>query len=89
MPDVSSADVQRNFGAYRELAEGEAVRVMHYNKPSVVIVSAAEYDRLKRRDKQVMLTEDLPEWIVERVAAGDVGPDEMPAGSPEGEVAAS
>jgi PHD/YefM family antitoxin component YafN of YafNO toxin-antitoxin module len=77
--EVSSAEVARNFGTYREIAEGagaepETVTVLHYNKPSVVIVAAAEYARLKRRDKQVLLTEDLPEWLVERIAAGEMDP---------------
>jgi PHD/YefM family antitoxin component YafN of YafNO toxin-antitoxin module len=79
MAEVSSAEVQRNFGAYREIAEGtraepEAVTVLHCNKPSVVIVSATEYARLKRRDKQVVLTEDMPEWLVERIAATEMDP---------------
>jgi PHD/YefM family antitoxin component YafN of YafNO toxin-antitoxin module len=33
--------------------DAEAVAVLHDNKPSVVIISAAEYARPKRRDKQV------------------------------------
>ena len=74
MPQVSSAEVQRNFGAYREIAEAEPVTVLHYNKPAVVIMSAAEYARLKRRDKQVMLTEDLPEWLIERIATAEMDP---------------
>jgi PHD/YefM family antitoxin component YafN of YafNO toxin-antitoxin module len=77
MREVSSVEVQRNFAAYRAIADGtagdaEAVAVLHYNKPSVVIVSAAEYARLKRRDKQVLLTEQLPEWLAERIAATDM-----------------
>ena len=77
MPEVSSAEVQRNFGAYREIAEGceaepQAVTALHDNKPSVSIASAADYARLKRRDKQVMLTEDLPRWLVEHIAAGEM-----------------
>jgi PHD/YefM family antitoxin component YafN of YafNO toxin-antitoxin module len=77
MREVSSADVQRNFPAFRAIAEGtdgdgEAVTVLHYNKPSVVIVSAVEYARLKRRDKQVMLTENVPEWLAERIAGAQM-----------------
>jgi PHD/YefM family antitoxin component YafN of YafNO toxin-antitoxin module len=79
MPEISSAEAQRNFGTYREIAEGaaaepEAVTVLHYNKPSVVIVSAVEYARLKRRDKQVLLTEELPEWLVDRIAMSEMDP---------------
>jgi len=68
MVDVSSAEVQRNFGAYRERAEGahgtpEPVIVMHYNKPSVVIIAAEEYERLKRKDGMVMIAaEAMPSF---------------------------
>ena len=72
MRQVSSADVQKNFGEYRVAAENEPVQVMHYNKPSVVIVSAEEYNRLKARDKMSMPTEDLPEWLVEQIAASEM-----------------
>ncbi len=66
--EVSSAEVQRNFGAYRERAEGspngppEPVMVMHYNKPSVVIIAAEEYARLKRKDAMMVAAEALPSF---------------------------
>jgi len=68
MPQVSSSDVQRDFGAYRTLAENAPVHVTHQDQPSVVILAADEYARLKRRDKVVMATEDLPEWLVDKIA---------------------
>ncbi len=75
MTEVSSADVQRNFSAYREQAAHEPVMVLHDNKPDVVILSAAEFARLKLRDKKVMRTEDLPEWLIEKIAAGKMAPE--------------
>ena len=72
MRQASSADVQKNFGEYRVAAESEPVQVMHYNKPSVVIVSSEEYNRLKARDKISMATEDLPEWLVDQIAASEM-----------------
>jgi prevent-host-death family protein len=74
MPQVSSGDVQKNFGEYRTIAEAEPVHVSHYNKPSVVIVSAEEYARLKKRDKQIMATEDLPESLIEQIAISEMDP---------------
>jgi PHD/YefM family antitoxin component YafN of YafNO toxin-antitoxin module len=74
MAEVSSAEVQRNFGAYRERAEGahgtpEPVTVMHYNKPSVVIIAADEYERLKRKDGLVvMAAEAMPSFDLEESA---------------------
>lgn len=74
MPQVSSSDVQKDFGAYRTLAENGPVHVTHKDQPSVVIVAADEYARLKRRDKVVMATEDLPDWLVAQIADVRVDP---------------
>jgi len=70
MVEASSADVSRNFSQYREKAEAEPVVVLHYNKPSVVIISAQEFERLKRRDKQALSIEEMPEWLVKQVING-------------------
>jgi len=70
MVEISSAEAGRNFSQYREQAELEPVVVLHYNKPSVVIIAISEFERLKRRDKQVMSVEDMPEWLVQLVANG-------------------
>ena len=80
MLEVSSAEVSKSFGVYRERAEGsrgvapEPVRVMHYNKPSVVIVEASEWERLKRRDKMSLAIEELPEDLIDQVAATIMDP---------------
>ena len=69
MPGVGSAEVGRNFGADREIAEGAhaaAVTVLDFDKPSMVVISTIEYRRLKGRDKSVMLTE--------RIAASEMDP---------------
>lgn len=54
--------------------DAEAVAVPHDNKPSVVIISAAGNARPKRRDKQVLLTEDVQEFLAERIAATEMDP---------------
>ena len=54
MTIVTSAEAQKNFGRYREQALAEPVVVTQYGKPSVVIISATEYERLKERDRRVM-----------------------------------
>jgi prevent-host-death family protein len=70
MVEVSSAEAGRNFSLYRVQAESEPVVVLHYNKPSVVMISAAEFERLKRRDKTVMAVEEMPDWLAELVVSG-------------------
>jgi len=74
MVEISSAEASRNFSQYREKAEQEPVIVLHYNKPSVVIISAQEFERLKRRDKKVLATEDMPDWLAELVISGKMDP---------------
>jgi hypothetical protein len=79
MAEVSSAEVSKNFSTYREMADGsrgapEPVLVLHYNKPSVVIVGAQEYARLKRRDRVVGDTADLPDWLARQIAETTMDP---------------
>ena len=72
MVEISSAEAGRNFSQYREKAELEPVVVLHYNKPSVVIIAASEFERLKRRDKKVLSIEEIPTWLAELVINGKV-----------------
>ncbi len=79
MAEVSSAEVSKSFSTYREMAEGshgapEPVVVFHYDKPSVVIVAAEEYALLKRRDRVVGATEDLPKWLAQQIAGAKMDP---------------
>ena len=75
MIEASSAEVHKDFRGYREKAEsGEPVLVLHHDKPSVVILSADECARLLRRDKRAMSADDLPEWLVDRIAETDMDP---------------
>jgi GTP-dependent phosphoenolpyruvate carboxykinase len=79
MVEISAAEAARNFSRYREKAESEPVVVMHYNKPSVVMISANEFERLKRRDRKVMPVEEMPDWLAALVINGkmDVRHDEL------------
>jgi len=74
MPEITSVEAQKNFGEFRVMAEREPVFVLHYNKPSVVILAADEYARLKRRDRKVVATEDLPDWLAEKITGARMDP---------------
>jgi prevent-host-death family protein len=56
---ATAADVQRNFGRYRDAARRSPVTVTHHGRPSVVIVAAEEYERLRRLDRQALAVEEL------------------------------
>ena len=72
MAMVTSAEAQKNFGRYREQALEEPVIVTQYGKPSVVIISAAEYERLKELDRRVMLLDEMSDADIEEMAASEI-----------------
>ena len=72
MAVITSAEAQKNFGRYREQALGEPVVVTQYGKPSVVIVSAAEYERLKELDRRVMLLDEMSDAEIEEMAEAEI-----------------
>ena len=59
---AAAAEVARNFGRYKELAQRGAVAVTSHGRDSVVILSATEYARLKALDDRVALyAHELPD----------------------------
>ena len=51
MKTVTAADLQKQFGKYRDMALGEPVSITHHGRESLVMLSAEEYERLKKMDK--------------------------------------
>jgi prevent-host-death family protein len=56
---ATTATVQKKFGFYRDAARRRPLTVTHHGRPSVVILAAEEYERLKRLDRQVLAVEEL------------------------------
>jgi prevent-host-death family protein len=52
MVRVTAAELQKQFGKYREVAIREPVSVTHHGRESLVLVSAAEFERLKQLDNR-------------------------------------
>ena len=75
MSVVTSAEAQKNFGRYREQALEEPVVVTQYGKPSVVIISAAEYERLKELDRRVMRLDEMSDRDIEQMAEAEIPPE--------------
>jgi len=59
MIKVSAAEFQRNIGRYQDLALTQAVAVTRNGRERTVLISVDEYQRLKRRDRQVLRLEDF------------------------------
>ena len=65
---MTEAEAQRGFRALADRAKHEPVTVTAPDgRDEFVVLPAEEYARLKRRDRRVGLTEDLPEEWVEAV----------------------
>ena len=58
---VTSADFQRNIGLYQDEALKKPVAITKNGRPRTVLISAEEYERLKRRDRRVMMAGEVSE----------------------------
>jgi PHD/YefM family antitoxin component YafN of YafNO toxin-antitoxin module len=61
MIKVSAAEFQRNIGRYSDLALTQPVAVTRNGRDRTVMISTEEYNRLKRRDREVLRLDDFTE----------------------------
>jgi prevent-host-death family protein len=69
---VTESEFQQAFDAVTEEARRTPVTITKDGRDHLVVVSAEEFARLKRRDRQVGLVADLPEEWVEAVRQAKV-----------------
>lgn len=74
MPTVTAAELQKQFGLYREIARKEPVTVTHHGRESLVVLAVEEFRRLKALDtRQAYYPHALPDDIVEELEKGYQG----------------
>ncbi len=64
MEKVTAAELQRQFGRLRNLAQRKPVMVTSHGRDDVVLLSAHEYARLKSFEQVAMHVSELPEDVV-------------------------
>ena len=69
---ISTADFIKKFGELADLALAEPLRITKHGRDRLVVLSAAEYDRLKRRDRRVVRVEDLTDEDLDLIAQAEV-----------------
>ena len=69
---VTSAELQRAFGLYRDRALAEPVIITHHGRESLVLLSAAEFRRLKTLERRALHPWELSAAEVEALEASDV-----------------
>lgn len=72
MTSVSISELQRHIGDIQELAAKGPVTITRNGREKYVLLSASEYRRLKRRDRQVLGVEELSERDIRDIAAANV-----------------
>jgi prevent-host-death family protein len=65
MLKVPSAEFQKNIGRYQDVALTEPIIVTRNGRERTVLISADEYKRLKRRDREVLSIYELSQEDIE------------------------
>ena len=65
------AEVQSDFAAWQARAQTQPVAVTEAGEACTVILSAEEYRRLKRRDRQALRVEELDDDVLAALAASE------------------
>jgi PHD/YefM family antitoxin component YafN of YafNO toxin-antitoxin module len=71
---VSSAEFIKNYGAVSDSALKEPVTITRNGRDRLVLVSADEYQRLKRRDRRAVSIEDITEEDLKLIEASEMEP---------------
>lgn len=69
---VSTAEFIKNFGQLADQALTEPVTITKHGRDRLVVLSVEEYERLKRRDRQVYRAGEVPADLVEAIREADV-----------------
>ena len=71
---VSATEFGKEVGRYQDAALSQPVIVTRNGRDRTVMISAEEYYRLKRRDRQVFAAGEMPEEMVEAVRNSEMDP---------------
>jgi len=64
---VPAKEVASRFGYYTDEAMQRPVGIQRHGTTRIVMISLKEYERLKRRDRQVIRTEDLDDETLDAI----------------------
>lgn len=72
MTRVTASEFQNAFGLLSDKARHEPVVITKHGRDSLVVMPIEEWERLKRRDRRVGLTAELPEEWVDAIRSAEV-----------------
>jgi len=71
---VTTAEFIKGYGTLADRALTEPVTITKNGRDRLVLISAAEYERLLRHDRRAVRPEELTEADVDAIAKADVPP---------------
>lgn len=72
---VTAGDIGKNFGQFADKALVEPVTITKYGREHLVLLSAEEYARLKRRDRRVYRAHEVPDDLASAIEATEAPPE--------------
>lgn len=75
---VSSTEFGKEVGRYQDVALSRPVIVTRNGRDRTVMISAEEYARLKRRDRQVLAVGEMPEAMLDAIEHSEMDPRHRP-----------
>lgn len=72
---VTTAEFIKSYGSLADRALTEPVTITKNGRDRLVLLSAEEYARLKRRDRSVLRAEDLTDAEAELIARAEAPPE--------------
>jgi len=70
--EVSAKQVASKFGYYTDEAMLRPVGIQRHGQTRIVMISLNEYERLLRRDRQVIRTEDLDDETLNAILTAEI-----------------
>jgi len=71
--EVSAKEVANKFGFYTDEAMLRPVGIQRHGRTRIVMISLNEYERLLRRDRQVLLTRNLDDETIAAILNAEPG----------------
>lgn len=71
---VSATEFSKEVGRYQDAALSQPVVVTRNGRDRTVMISAEEYQRLKRRDRQVISAGEMPDEMLEAARTAKMDP---------------
>jgi prevent-host-death family protein len=75
MTTTNASDFQKRLGEFTDLARREPVMITRHGRPSLVLLAAEDYERLKmieERSTKAIRTADLPTETIDAMKSADL-----------------